>query len=129
MLNEFVTKVVMALAPFVALLTTYLLTLAVQYLSSKVKNDKLKEAINQIGQSAMSVVKEMNQTVVAELKMAAEDGVLTPEEAAAVKAKALARLVEIAPNQAMKIIESQTGALAATLEALIEEAVVNAKQE
>lgn len=127
MLEEFVTKLIMAFAPIAAGLIGLLILEGIKYLQSLTKSKKLKEALDVMGVFAKTVVNDLNQTLVDDLKEKAADGKLTVADAMDIKANALERLKTVGPNEAMKIIEKETSNLESVLSAMIEEKVIEMK--
>lgn len=80
------------LLSFVVTLLGLFLTLAVNSLRRKFDNDTAGAILDQVEKAASLVVRELEQTMVPEVKAALEDGKLTKEEADKLKAIAIERV-------------------------------------
>jgi hypothetical protein len=86
---EIASELFVSSLPFLTAGAAYILTIAGIFLSSRYHNNKLAQALILLDKIVIDVVKELNQTTVAELKKAKADGKLTRDEAEQIKHKAI----------------------------------------
>ena len=89
--------------------------------------DKLLTIVEFIKSTALSVVNELNQTVVDDLKIKSEDGKLTEEEIADIKEKALDTLKYVLEQDVIDELEEFVYDINSYLSAIIEDAVRQVK--
>jgi hypothetical protein len=77
------------ISPALLLLLGWLGTKLSIWIGSKVKNEQLAGVLIRASDAVLQAVKYVQQVVVSEIKRANEDGVISPEERAAIKAAAL----------------------------------------
>lgn len=97
-------------------------------LKEKVKHDELKALIDRVQNTATIVVQSLNQTMVDDLKAAAEDGKLTQEEKTRIKDSALMSLLNTLNDQGKELLKETFGDLNEYLTKLIESKVGEAKK-
>ncbi len=108
--------------------TAYVLTMAGIYLNNRYQNNKLVQALILVDQIVIDVVKELNQTIVAELKKARSDGKLTPDEAVQIKNKAIDLIVTRSGINLIKQLQRHFGPVVMFLGTKIEAAVHDCKK-
>jgi hypothetical protein len=86
---ELAVKIVEILSPIFLALISYLVVIATRWLQAKTDDAYLKGVLDLINVAVLESVKELNQTTVANIKKASEDGTITEVEAAAIKQKAI----------------------------------------
>lgn len=91
--------------------------------TAKIKNATVKHAVSTAEDCATTVAYKMSQTVVDDLKAASADGKLTAEEAAQVKANALAEVKTILSEDVINTVHTEFGDADAWLTSKIEAAV------
>ncbi|WP_132014916.1 hypothetical protein [Hydrogenispora ethanolica] len=84
--------------PLVTAGGVYAMTATALYLTTRYRDNRLAQALVVLDEVVISVVKELNQTVVDDLKKARADGKLTREEAEQIK------------KQAVELVMSRLGA-------------------
>lgn len=103
------------------------------WVNSKVKNEKAAGVINRSKDLIFALVKKANQTIVAGIKAASEDGILTDEEKKQIKNAVLADFKEILGVTGLQAItyalgiSGSAGALDKWLDTQIEAAVHDVK--
>ncbi|HEX7714774.1 MAG TPA: hypothetical protein VF531_12235 [Bacillota bacterium] len=107
---------------------TVALTATGLYLGSKLHNKRLAQAVMLLDQIVIDVVKELNQTVVADLKKARADGKLTPDEAAQIKSKAIELIVSRLGLDLIRVIERSLGSVLLIIATKIEATVFDCKR-
>jgi hypothetical protein len=77
-------------------------------LISKLKNDQVKQALEQLTKITQSVVKSLNQTLVPMLKEKASDGKLSKEDIQAIKDKAINMIKAQIQNDVLDVLARNT---------------------
>ena len=85
------------------------------WLKTKVHNDAAAGALGRLNDAVFTAVKEIQQTYVADLREAAKDGVVTPEELAKAKADAVAKAKSYIGPQGLALLGTVLGSNATTL--------------
>ena len=111
MSHHVIGEVLVVSLPVVAAGTVFALTAAGVYLSTKYKNNKLIHGLLILDHLAIDVVKELNQTVVADLKRANADGKLTPDEAEQIKHKAIDLVMKRMGSGIISVLGSAFGSV------------------
>ncbi|NLG84197.1 MAG: hypothetical protein GX493_06240, partial [Firmicutes bacterium] len=78
---QILVQILTVVIPLIAALLLWVLGQGARYLAARRKESLLAAALFSLNQVVADVVKELNQTVVAELKAKSADGKLTPDEA------------------------------------------------
>jgi hypothetical protein len=97
--------------PLITAGAVFALTAGGVYLSNKYRDNKLIQALLLFDKLVVDVVKELNQTVVQDLKNAREDGKLTADEAVQIKNKAIDLILNRLGAGFAKIIEGAFGSI------------------
>lgn len=111
----------------VGLLLTWALTEAIRWLRERTKDTLLGRAVDAVETLVDTVVKELQQTVVEDLKAAAADGKLTPDEIRMVKDKAVGYVMSKIPQALRTILEAYLGPLEEYVSARIEARIYELK--
>lgn len=124
---EFLNSVIFpALATIVTGLAGWGVSALVSWLSTKIKNEKVRVALENTRDIIMAAVSETSQTFVDDLK---KTGNFTDALKNEAYDKTLARVKAQLTDEATKLIKTTTNDLDAWLEAEIEKAVKNSKKE
>jgi hypothetical protein len=94
---------------FANLLTVFILALlsaVIKLATSKIKSDKIANAVNWFGETVTSTVKSIQQTYVDSLKEAKADGKLTDEEKNAIKNLAIATVKKSLSDETYKLLST-----------------------
>jgi mRNA deadenylase 3'-5' endonuclease subunit Ccr4 len=113
--------------PLVTAGATFILTAGGVYLSRKYRDNKLVQALLLLDNIVVDVVKELNQTVVEDLKKAREDGKLTADEAQQIKNKAIDLVLNRLGAGFVKIIEVAFGPVLSLISTKIEATLFDLK--
>ena len=113
--------------PLVTAVLVYALTAAGIYLSNKYRNNKLVQTLLILNQLVMDVVKELNQSVVEDLKAARADGKLTVDEAKQIKDKAVDLVLSRLDNDFIRVIQGAFGSIYQVISTKIEAAIFDLK--
>lgn len=113
--------------PLVTAVLVYALTAAGIYLSNKYRNNKLIQTLLILNQLVMDVVKELNQSVVEDLKAARADGKLTVDEAKQIKDKAVDLILSRLDNDFIRVIQGSFGSIYQVISTKIEAAIFDLK--
>lgn len=114
--------------PLISAGVTFSLTAIGIYFNSKYQGNKLAQALVLLDQVVIEVVKELNQTVVEELKKAKSDGKLTRDEAEQIKCKAVDLVLKRLGIGMIKILENNLGVVVDLIGTKIEAAVHDLKK-
>jgi hypothetical protein len=125
---EIVEDILVYTLPFMTAGITAVLTMAGFYLNSTYQNSRLTRALLILDQVVIEVVKELNQTVVEELKAARADGKLTRDEAEQIKSKAVELILKRLGGEMIKIIQTTLGPITEVLVTKIEAAIFDHKK-
>ncbi|HBE77110.1 MAG TPA: hypothetical protein DDW65_04915 [Firmicutes bacterium] len=128
MIPETVVDIITYSIPLLTTGITAVLTMAGFYLNRKYQNSKLTQALFVVNQIVIDVVKELNQTVVDELKAARADGKLTRDEADQIKHKAIEITLQRLGLDLLKTIQISMGPITDLLATKIEAAVFDHKR-
>jgi sorbitol-specific phosphotransferase system component IIBC len=128
LMPEAVVDIIAYSLPLLTTGITAVLTMAGFYLNRKYQNSKLTQALFIVNQIVIDVVKELNQTVVDELKAARMDGKLTRDEADQIKHKAIEMTLQRLGMDLLKTIQSSMGPITDLLATKIEAAVFDHKR-
>lgn len=121
--STFLATILTALIPVLTTVLTGALTWALARLSSwitaKTKNEAAAGVIVRLNDAAINAVKFVEQTIVADLKEAAKDGEVTPEELARAKRRAIeAARAKLGPKGLAELLKV-SGAAPADVDRLI----------
>ena len=112
-MNAILAEVINQLGPAVvtllSVLVSALMAYATQWLRTKVKNDQINAILDRLMMATQVTVNALAQTVVDDLKGAAADGKLTPEEIKGVQAKAIASVMVHLGPQGVKELKAIVG--------------------
>lgn len=125
---QITTELLVSSLPFITAGTAYLLTIAGIFLSSRYRNNKLVQALILLDKIVIDVVKELNQTSVAELKKARADGKLTRDEAEQIKQKAIDLILTRLGINIIRELQRYMGPLVTLISTKIEAAVHDCKR-
>ena len=120
---QFLTVVISLLTAFIL----WALGQAARYLATRRKESLLATALLCLNQVVADVVKELNQTVVAELKAKSADGKLTPDEAVQIRNKAVEMVLLRLKSETLKIVGEALGPIVSVITSKIEAAVWDSK--
>lgn len=128
---NFLGELIIFLLPLVSLGATFTLIAAGIYFRQLYQENKFFLALVVVDTIVLDVVKELNQTVVNDLKRAKADGKLSPEEAAEIKDKALHLIVDRLGGSYFKIIQKAFGSVWILISTKVEAALydLNAGRE
>jgi len=113
--------------PLITAGVVYALTAAGIYLSNKYRNNQLVQALLILNQLVMDVVKELNQSVVEDLKAARADGKLTADEAKQIKDKAIDLILSRLDSGFIRVIQGVFGSVYPVVSTKIEAAIFDLK--
>lgn len=125
---EAMGDLLIVMLPFVSAGVTFALSALGLYYSGKFRGNKLVQAMVLLDRIVIDVVKELNQTVVADLKAARADGKLTPDEAAQIKHKAVNLVLNRLEGDAVLLLKTAWGPLVDVIASKIEAAVFDCKK-
>ncbi len=121
-MNELFYKAVSAIALFV-------LSLGVTYIKAYIKDKRVLGAVNVLEKTVKNTVGAFEQTVVSKIKEAKEDGTLTDEEKANIKAEAIASINAQLGAGTKELLSNVFGSLDEVIDIWIEGAVKEQKTE
>ena len=101
---------------------------ATKYIRRKTSNEAVAGAMERVTLTAETVVAELSQTMVDDLRAAAKDGKLTKADAAALKELAVQRVRDRLPGDVAKLLGGVAADLTEIVGAKIEQAVANANR-
>ena len=131
MKSELLTIIIQVLVPvLLTALGTVVVALAnniSQYLKQKANSNLLNRYIDTLNDIVFDVVMSLNQTTVAQLKLASTDGKLTAEEVNIISSKALESVKTILGIRGIEILKIAFEDIDALIANKIERAVVEAK--
>jgi len=87
--NELALRAVELLSPVLLALLSYLAVRATQWFKAKTDNALVGFMLDRVSVAVLESVKEVNATIVAAIREASSDGVITDEEAADIKQDAI----------------------------------------
>ncbi len=125
---ETVNELLVSALPVATAGAAYVLTVAGIYLNNRYRNNKLVQALVVLDHIVIDVVKDLNQTVVAELKKARADGKLTPDEALQIKNKAIDLILSRLGVNLIKELQRSLGPVVSLIATKIEAAVYDCKK-
>lgn len=130
--NEIGWKIFQALSPLLLAALTWAAAKAAQLIHAKVRAEYLRGVLLRLDDAVLAAVRDVHQVTVEELKAASADGRLTPEERAAVKAKAIeivrTHLGAKGVTELAKVLGLDDGGLEKVLSTRIEAAVHDLKR-
>ena len=121
--EQLMIKLILALIPVLVTLLTGVTTIAVKKLNEKWDSQTLKEYTTLAQNIVLSVVADLQQTVVDQIKKDSADGKLTADEALDIKNMAIAMVKERMPNVAMKFMEKAKVDVEKLIASFVEQAV------
>lgn len=113
--------------PLITAGLVYALTAAGIYWSNKYRNNKLVQTLLILNQLVVDVVKELNQSVVEDLKNARADGKLTADEAKQIKDKAIDLVLSRLDDNFIRVIQGVFGSIYHLISTKIEAAIFDLK--
>lgn len=99
-----------------------------KYIKTKTGNEIVNDAMSHISHTVNTTVRELEQTIVPEVKKALKDGKLTPVEAGKLKDIAIAKVKAQLPKNIEKAAYSAVNSLTSIIGAKIEGAVLDLTQ-
>ncbi|MGQ9780090.1 MAG: hypothetical protein ACUVRM_09490 [Bacillota bacterium] len=126
-MDQSLVQVLTVVISLVVALILWVLGQGARYLSARRKESLLATALFSLNQVVADVVKELNQTVVAELKAKSADGKLTPDEAVQIRNKAIELVLLRLKSETLKIVGEALGPIVAVITSKIEAAVWDSK--
>jgi hypothetical protein len=97
-------------------------------LKTKINNDNIKLALDQLARVTKTVVAQLNQTVVAEIRLHTADGNLTPTDMREIKAKAVNLIKSQMQNEFLELLARNTIDVEGLIESTIEASVYELKK-
>lgn len=114
--------------PLVTAGSVYALTATALYLTTRYRDNRLAQALVVLDEVVISVVKELNQTMVDDLKKARADGKLTPEEAEQIKKQAVDLVMNRLGAGIPQVLQKTFGPLLALVSTKIEATLYDLKK-
>lgn len=126
-MEQFIADLAPAIAS-VALAVLSLVFIRVEsYIRTKVNNEKAQATMLSINDMVKTVVADVGATSVKRVRAAADDGVITANEAQALKSEAILRIKALIPPQSTKIAAKVISDLDVYINSKIEEEVAASK--
>lgn len=104
-----VSMAIQGLAPVLLAILSWLGVMASKWIQEKVKNETASGILLRLDDAVLTVVRELQQTMVDDLKAASSDGKLTKEERDEIKTKALGNLKSYYGTKGLKILAQVLG--------------------
>lgn len=104
-----VSMAIQGLSPVFLAVLSWVGVMAAKWIQTKVKNEQFSGIIRRLNDAAITVVRDLNQTVVEDLKEASSDGKLTAEERLRIKTEALKSLKSYLGVKGLKMLSSILG--------------------
>lgn len=127
-MDQTVVQLLIVAIPLVTAAALWVLGQAGRYLWARQKESLLAAALLSLNQVVADVVKELNQTVVADLKAKSADGKLTPDEAAQIRNKAIELVLLRLKAGTLKIVGEALGPIVSAIASKVEAAVWDSKR-
>lgn len=112
-------QILTTLSPFLIACLSWLGTEAAKLLRNRTRNELLSVSMMRLTDVVVTVVAELEQTMVRELRLRSADGVLSSEDMAAVKAEALRKVKSYLGPAGIALLMKVLGAEKASLEGFI----------
>jgi hypothetical protein len=128
LLNLFTQYVVPGLGTAIMGLITYGSGLLISKLNTKLKNDQVRQALDQLSKITKSVVQNLNQTLVAGIKAKSADGDLSPEDMREIKAKAINLIKAQMQTEFLELLAKNTIDVDGLIDTEIEASVFESKK-
>lgn len=128
MTPELMGDILIYTLPWMTATITVMLTATGIYLNNKYYNNRLVQALVILDQVVMDVVKELNQSIVADLKVARADGKLTPDEAAQIKSHAVDLVFKRLQVDTIQLIQRSLGPISTIISTKIEAVILEHKK-
>lgn len=129
LLKLFTDYVVPGLGTAIMGLITYGSGLLISKLNTILKNEHVKQALDQLSRITKTVVQNLNQTVVADIKSKTADGKLTNTDIRGIKAKAVNLIKAQMQTEFLELLEKNTidvdGLISSEIEANVYELKCN----
>jgi uncharacterized protein len=123
LLKLFTDYVVPGLGTAIMGLITYGSGLLISKINTKLKNDQVKQALEQLSKITKTVVADINQTVVSDIKSRTADGKLSSEDMREIKAKAVMMIKAQMQTEFLELLEKNTidvdGLISSTIESSV----------
>jgi hypothetical protein len=129
LLNLFTQYVVPGLGTAIMGLITYGSGLLISKLNTKLKNDQVRQALDQLSKITKSVVQNLNQTLVAGIKAKSADGDLSPEDMREIKAKAINLIKAQMQTEFLELLAKNTIDVDGLIDTEIESSVFELKKK
>jgi hypothetical protein len=127
LLNLFTQYVVPGLGTAIMGLITYGSGLLISKINTKLKNDQVRQALDQLSKITKTVVTNLNQTLVADIKAKSADGDLSPEDMKAIKAKAVNLIKASIQNEFLDLLTKSSIDVDKLIDIEIESSVFESK--
>ncbi len=128
-MQPFLVQAIDVLQPLLLLILTWVSVVVANWLRARVKNEYAQGALLRLEDAVLTVVKELEQTITADLREAASDGKIDSDEAKKILVTAVDRVKAYLGKRGVADLKSiaDTAALEAMIEAKIEAAVLDLK--
>ena len=126
-LTPYIVVVVVALIGVTSTFLCVVLKKLSNNITKNIQNSSVKTIINSIADSATCVVKELNQTIVNDLKEKAEDGKLSGDDIIEIKTLAIEKLNGLISDESKAILSNVVGDFTNYLSTVIEAKVDDVK--
>ena len=126
-MEQFIADLAPALASLALAVLSLVFIRVESYIRTKVNNDKAQAAMLSINDMVKTVVADVGATSVKKVREAAADGVITMDEAKALKSEAVTRIKTLIPAQSTKIAAKVIADLDVYINSKIEEEVAASK--
>ena len=103
--SNFMVEAAKIFLPILGTLLTFLIAMLIDWVKTKTKNKKLQDYLCELGQIIIAVVKEIQQTIVDDLKDPAKDGEWTTEMEKVILKRALLRVKAKLPLYILTFLE------------------------
>jgi len=127
LLKLFTDYVVPGLGTAIMGLITYGSGLLISKINTKLKNDQVKQALEQLSKITKTVVADINQTVVSDIKSRTADGKLSSEDMREIKAKAVMMIKSQVQTEFLELLAKNTIDVDALIDSMIEASVYELK--
>lgn len=104
--QTFLTELTATLVPLLFAIATWTLLAAANWLRTKAKNEYVRGVIDRLTEAAETVVRETEQTVMADLKEASKDGVITEDEYKSIRDRAIQRTKDYLGKNGMRDLKT-----------------------
>lgn len=130
-MNEIVAICMQTLLPIIGTVISGLASWGLielnKYVRTRTKNESINDALSHVTHTVETTVKDLEQTMVKELKAASADGKLTRQDALSLKDVAVMRIKSQVPDAIQKAAALGVKSLGDLIEAKIEKTVLELK--